>query len=111
MSALSGVIVADFSRVLAGPLAAMTMGDLGANVIKVEPPDGDETRSWLPPVDAEGRSTYFHTANRNKRSVKLDLKDEGDRALAFELAMRADVLIENFRPGTMARFGLDWETV
>mgnify|MGYP001290593158 CR=1 FL=1 len=111
MSALSGVIVADFSRVLAGPLAAMTLGDLGARVIKVEPPAGDETRSWLPPVDGQGRSTYFHTANRNKRSVVLDLKDEGDRALAFELAMRADVLIENFRPGTMARFGLDWETV
>ena len=111
MSALSGVIVADFSRVLAGPLAAMTLGDLGASVIKVEPPGGDETRSWLPPVDSEGRSTYFHTANRNKRSVALDLKDEADRALAFELAMRADVLIENFRPGTMARFGLDWETV
>ena len=111
MSALSGVIVADFSRVLAGPLAAMTLGDLGASVIKVEPPGGDETRSWLPPVDSGGRSTYFHTANRNKRSVALDLKDEGDRALAFELAMRADVLIENFRPGTMARFGLDWESV
>ncbi len=111
MGALSGVIVADFSRVLAGPLAAMTLGDLGANVIKVEPPAGDETRSWLPPVDPEGRSTYFHTANRNKRSVVLDLKDEADRKLAFELTMRADVLIENFRPGTMARFGLDWETV
>jgi crotonobetainyl-CoA:carnitine CoA-transferase CaiB-like acyl-CoA transferase len=89
----------------------MTLGDLGASVIKVEPPGGDETRSWLPPVDSGGRSTYFHTANRNKRSVALDLKDDGDRALAFELAMRADVLIENFRPGTMARFGLDWESV
>jgi crotonobetainyl-CoA:carnitine CoA-transferase CaiB-like acyl-CoA transferase len=111
MSALSGVIVADFSRVLAGPLAAMTLGDLGADVIKVEPPGGDETRSWLPPVDSQGRSTYFQTANRNKRSVALDLKDEEDRALAVELAMRADVLIENFRPGTMARFGLDWETI
>jgi len=111
MSALSGVIVADFSRVLAGPLAAMTLGDLGANVIKVEPPGGDETRGWVPPVDGRGRSTYFQTANRNKRSVTLNLKDEEDRELAFELAMRADVLIENFRPGTMARFGLDWETV
>lgn len=111
MSALSGVIVADFSRVLAGPLAAMTLGDLGANVIKVEPPGGDETRSWLPPVDADGRSTYFQTANRNKRSLVLDLKEEGDRELALELVRRADVLIENFRPGTMARFGLDWESV
>lgn len=111
MSALSGVIVADFSRVLAGPLAAMTLADLGANVIKVEPPAGDETRSWLPPVDSEGRSTYFQTPNRNKRSVSMDLKNEEDRALALELVMRADVLIENFRPGTMARFGLDWESV
>jgi crotonobetainyl-CoA:carnitine CoA-transferase CaiB-like acyl-CoA transferase len=111
MSALSGVIVADFSRVLAGPLAAMTLADLGANVIKVEPPGGDETRSWLPPVDSNGRSTYFQTANRNKRSVSLDLKQEEDRVLARELAMRADVLIENFRPGTMARFVLGWETL
>jgi crotonobetainyl-CoA:carnitine CoA-transferase CaiB-like acyl-CoA transferase len=111
MSALSGVIVADFSRVLAGPLAAMTLADLGANVIKVEPPGGDETRSWLPPVDSRGRSTYFQTANRNKRSVCLDLKSEDDRELARELAMRADVIIENFRPGTMDRFGLDWETL
>lgn len=111
MSALSGVIVADFSRVLAGPLAAMTLADLGANVIKVEPPAGDETRSWLPPVDSEGRSTYFQTPNRNKRSVSMDLKNEEDRALALELVMRADVLIENFRPGTMTRFGLDWESV
>lgn len=111
MSALSGIVVADFSRVLAGPLAAMTLGDLGATVIKVEPPGGDETRSWLPPVDRHGRSTYFQTANRNKRSVSLNLKEDDDRALALELAMRADVLIENFRPGTMARFGLDWETL
>jgi len=111
MSALSGVIVADFSRVLAGPLAAMTLADLGANVIKVEPPAGDETRSWLPPVDSEGRSTYFQTPNRNKRSISMDLKKEEDRALALELVMRADVLIENFRPGTMTRFGLDWESV
>ncbi len=111
MSALSGIIVADFSRVLAGPLASMTLGDLGANVIKVEPPGGDETRSWQPPTDPEGRSTYYLTVNRNKRSVRLDLKDEDDLALARELAARADVLVENFRPGTMAKFGLDWESV
>jgi crotonobetainyl-CoA:carnitine CoA-transferase CaiB-like acyl-CoA transferase len=111
MGALDGILVADFSRVLAGPLAAMTLGDLGADVVKVEPPDGDETRSWQPPVDSDGRSTYFLTVNRNKRSVTLNLKDEKDLALARELAGRADVLIENFRPGTMEKFGLGYESL
>lgn len=111
MSALEGLVVADFSRVLAGPLAAMTLGDLGADVIKVESPAGDETRSWRPPTDDEGRATYFLTVNRNKRSVALDLKKEDDLALAAELARRSDVLIENFKPGTMERFGLDYATV
>lgn len=108
MGALDGILVADFSRVLAGPLAAMTLGDLGAEVVKVEPPKGDETRSWKPPVDSEGRSTYFLSVNRNKRSVTLNLKQEEDLNLARELAGRADVLIENFRPGTMEKFGLDY---
>ncbi len=89
----------------------MTLGDLGAEVVKVEPPEGDETRSWKPPVDAEGRSTYFLTVNRNKRSVALNLKRPEDLAMAVELAGRADVLIENFRPGTMEKFGLDYETL
>ncbi len=111
MSALEDLLVADFSRVLAGPLTAMTLGDLGADVIKVEPPAGDETRSWQPPTDDHGRSTYFLTVNRNKRSLVLDLKDPGDLELARELVRRADVLIENFRPGTMDKFGLDYETV
>lgn len=109
MGALDGILVADFSRVLAGPLAAMTLGDLGADVVKVEPPAGDETRSWQPPTDAEGRSTYFLTVNRNKRSLVLDLKNPDDLELATELVRRADVLIENFRPGTMEKFGLDYE--
>ena len=82
MSALDGLLVADFSRVLAGPMAAMTLGDLGADVIKVESPAGDETRSWQPPTDDQGRATYFLSVNRNKRSVVLDLKDPGDLALA-----------------------------
>ena len=103
--------MADFSRVLAGPLAAMTLGDLGADVVKVEPPGGDETRGWMPPVDPEGRSTYFLSVNRNKRSVVFDLKDADDLALARELVSRVDVVIENFRPGTMARFGLDYGAV
>jgi crotonobetainyl-CoA:carnitine CoA-transferase CaiB-like acyl-CoA transferase len=108
---LDGILVADFSRVLAGPLAAMTLGDLGADVIKVERPDGgDDTRAWGPPW-RDGESTYYLGLNRNKRSVALDLGDAGDLALARELAARADVLIESFRPGLMARWGLDGDTL
>src|SRR4051812_12750304 len=111
MAPLDGVLVADFSRVLAGPLAAMTLGDLGADVIKVERPDGgDDTRAWGPPW-RDGESTYFLGLNRNKRSVALDLGDAGDLALARELAGRADVLIESFRPGLMARWGLDGDAL
>jgi len=104
---LEGVLVADLSRVLAGPLASMVLGDLGAEVIKVERPEGDDTRAWGPPWAADGTSTYFQSVNRNKRSIALDLRDGGDLALARTLIERADVLIENFRPGTMARLGLD----
>ena len=109
---LAGLLVADFSRVLAGPLAAMTLGDLGADVIKVERPDGgDDTREWGPPFTADGVSTYYQSLNRNKRSVALDLGDEEDAALARELARRADVLIESFRPGLMVRWRLDHPSV
>jgi hypothetical protein len=83
---LAGLLVADFSRVLAGPYCTMLLGDLGADVIKVESPGGDDTRRWVPPVTADGRSTYFLAINRNKRSVALDLREEGDLALAQELA-------------------------
>ena len=108
---LDGLLVADFSRVLAGPFAAMTLGDLGAEVIKVERPEaGDDTRHWGPPW-ADGESTYYLGLNRNKRSVALDLTDEGDRALARELGLRADVLIESFRPGLMASWGLDGDSL
>ena len=107
---MDGVLVADFSRVLAGPYATMLLGDLGADVIKVERPGaGDDTRHWGPPHDAEGRATYFEAVNRNKRSVALDLRTEAGRAAARELASRADVLVENFVPGTMERFGLGWD--
>jgi len=107
---LDGVIVADFSRVLAGPLATMTLGDLGATVIKVERPGtGDDTRGWAPPRAADGGSTYFMSSNRNKRSVALDLGTDEGRAAARELALRADVLVENFPPGTMERFGLGYD--
>src|ERR1700761_8939208 len=89
---LSGLLVADFSRVLAGPYCTMLLADLGADVIKVESPDGDDTRSWVPPVTAAGVSTYFLSINRNKRSVVLDLREDADLARARELARRADVL-------------------
>ena len=108
---LSGLLVADFSRVLAGPYATMLLADLGADVIKVESPGGDDTRQWVPPVTADGRSTYFMAINRNKRSVALDLKDPRDLGLARELARRADVFVQNFKPGGLARFGLDYESV
>lgn len=105
-----GLIVADFSRVLAGPLATMLLGDLGATVVKVERPDGgDDTRAWGPPFVDDGTSTYYVSVNRNKRSVRLDLQDSEDIRLARELARRADVLVENFKPGTMARYGLGYE--
>lgn len=105
--ALDDIVVADFSRVLAGPLATMVLGDLGADVIKVERPgSGDDTRAWGPPYHAEG-STYYLGLNRNKRSVELDLAEPADRELARRLCVRADVVVESFRSGTMARFGLD----
>ena len=107
---LSGLLVADFSRVLAGPYATMLLADLGAEVVKVESPQGDETRTWMPPV-RDGVSTYYLGINRGKRSVALDLRDEHDVGLARELARRADVLIENFKPGGLARFGLDYDKV
>jgi crotonobetainyl-CoA:carnitine CoA-transferase CaiB-like acyl-CoA transferase len=107
---LAGLLVADFSRVLAGPYASMLLADLGAEVVKVESPAGDDTRSWQPPV-RDGVATYYLAVNRNKRSVALDLKDPGDLALAQELAARADVVMENFRPGGLARFGLDYDAV
>jgi crotonobetainyl-CoA:carnitine CoA-transferase CaiB-like acyl-CoA transferase len=107
---LAGLLVADFSRILAGPYATMLLADLGAEVVKVESPEGDDTRTWQPPV-RDGISTYYLGVNRNKRSVALDLKDEADLAAARELARRADILVENFRPGGLARFGLDYESV
>ena len=106
---LEGLVVADFSRVLAGPFATMLLGDLGADVVKVEHPDGgDETRAWGPPY-AGGHSTYYLAINRNKRSVALDLKDEADRRAARALAARADVLVENFKAGASERLGLGHE--
>ncbi len=107
---LSGLLVADFSRVLAGPYATMLLADLGADVVKVEGPAGDETRTWMPPLRGEV-STYYLGVNRGKRSIALDLRDADDAVVARELAARADVVIENFKPGGLARFGLDYDSV
>jgi len=111
-SALGQLRILDFSRVLAGPLATMTLADLGAEVTKVERPGGgDDTRSWGPPYDAEGEATYFQAVNRNKRSVVLDLGKPGGLAEARRLALDSDVVVENFRPGVMAKLGLDYESL
>ena len=107
---LDGLLVADFSRILAGPYASMLLADMGAEVVKVEGPGGDDTRTWVPPV-RDGVSTYYLGINRNKRSIALDLKDEADRALALELAARADIVLENFKPGGLAKYGLDYDSV
>jgi crotonobetainyl-CoA:carnitine CoA-transferase CaiB-like acyl-CoA transferase len=107
---LAGLLVADFSRVLAGPYCTMILGDLGADVIKVEGPGGDDTRHWMPPV-REGVSTYYLSINRNKRSIQLNLRDDDDRVAAMELARRADIMVENFKPGGLRQFGLDYESV
>ncbi|GIH46590.1 CaiB/BaiF CoA transferase family protein [Microbispora rosea] len=107
---LSGVLVADFSRVLAGPYATMLLADMGAEVVKVEGPKGDDTRTWMPPVRGDV-STYYLGVNRGKRSIALDLRDSGDARVARELARRADVLVENFKPGGLAKYGLDYASV
>lgn len=107
--ALDGITVVDFSRVLAGPYATMMLGDFGAEVVKIERPGvGDDTRAWGPPYDADGVATYFNSVNRNKRSVTLDLTDPDDVARARELVAGADIVVENFRPGTMEKLGLGY---
>lgn len=107
---LHGLVIADFSRILAGPYATMLMADMGAEVIKVESPDGDDTRHWVPPV-RDGVGTYYLAINRNKRSIALDLKNPADLQVAHELSERADIFIQNFKPGGLARFGLDYDSV
>ncbi|MGA8978558.1 MAG: CoA transferase [Pedococcus sp.] len=110
-AALDGLLIADFGRVLAGPYATMLLADLGAEVVKVERPgSGDDTRAWGPPW-AAGQATYFQGVNRNKSSIAVDLATEEGRAAARSLAQRADVVVENFRPGVMARLGLDYDTL
>ncbi len=105
--ALEGIKVLDFTRVLAGPYATMLLGDLGAEVIKVEPPQGDESRSW-PPTLAGGQSGYFMALNRNKKSIRLNLKDDRAVAIARDLASQVDVVVENFTPGVAGKLGIDY---
>jgi crotonobetainyl-CoA:carnitine CoA-transferase CaiB-like acyl-CoA transferase len=109
-TALRNLRILDFSRVLAGPFATMLLADLGAEVVKVERPGiGDETRSWGPPYDARGQSTYFDAVNRNKQSLVLDLHDPADLERAKQLAAESDVVVENFRPGLLDSLGLGYQ--
>ena len=107
---LDGVVVADLSRVLAGPYCTMLLADMGATVIKIENPGGDDTRQWRPP-HREGVSTYYQSVNRNKSSIVLDLREEPDLETAYRVIDRADVFVENFKPGSLDRFGLDPQSV
>ncbi len=110
--ALEGLLVADFSRILAGPYATMLLADLGASVIKVERPEtGDDTRSWLPPTTPQGHSTYFDSVNRNKKSLTLDLTNELDRKRAVNLAHKADIFIENNKVGSLIKYGLGYTAI
>src|SRR5690625_901642 len=104
---LKGIKVLDLSRVLAGPYCTQLLGDLGADVWKLESPRGDETRGWGPPW-LEGESTYYLSVNRNKRSMVVDLKNSEGAELVRELAAKADVLVENFKTGDLQRYGLDY---
>ena len=109
-SALSSIRVVDFSRVLAGPYCTMLLADFGADVIRIESLEGDETRQWEPPW-LEGESAYYLSVNRNKRSITLDLKNPEGQSIARRLSERADVLVENFKVGGMAKFGLDYDSL
>src|SRR5215469_6421004 len=106
---LSGITVVDLSRILAGPYCTLLMAEMGARVIKVEPPKGgDDARAYGPFIN--GKSTYFASVNRGKESIALDLKKDADRAVFEKLLAKADVVVENFRPGTMEKLGFGWDT-
>src|SRR5829696_5466006 len=108
---LAGIRVVDLTRVMTGPYGAMMLGDLGADVVKIEQPGkGDDTRHWGPPF-VGGEASYFLSVNRNKRSLALDLKSEGGREVLWRLIDEADVLLENFSPGTLARLGFGYDVV
>ena len=108
MQPLDNVVVLDLSRILTGPYCTMMLADFGADVIKIEPPHGDDTRRWGPPF-IEGESAYYLSVNRNKRSIVLDFKHEHDRRLFSDMVRQADVVVENYRPGTMARWNFDYQ--
>jgi len=109
---LDGIVVADFSRVLAGPYATMLLADFGATVIKIENPEhGDDTRQWGPPYTSEGKATYFESVNRNKQSIALDFTNSTDLRRAHNLASQSDVVIQNFRVGALEKFALDYPSV
>ncbi|MCH7626878.1 MAG: CoA transferase, partial [Chloroflexi bacterium] len=110
MGALDGITVLDLSRVLAGPFCTQTLSDLGATVWKIESPWGDDTRRWGPPF-TDGESAYFLSTNRGKKSVIANLRDERGRRIVQRLAEKADVLVENFKVGDLARYGLEYETL
>src|SRR3546814_20537850 len=108
---LTGIRVADFTRILAGPYCAQLLGDLGAEIVKVEiPGSGDPLRTQGPPFH-EGNGLTYYAANRNKRSIALDMQTDSGKAVARELCLKADVVLENFRPGVMKRLGLDYESL
>jgi crotonobetainyl-CoA:carnitine CoA-transferase CaiB-like acyl-CoA transferase len=109
--ALSGLKVIDLTRVLGGPYCTMVLSDHGAEVIKLEPPQGDETREWGPPFDDAGDASYFIGINRNKKSIGLDLSKPAGRQVLLRLLQDADVLVENFKPGSMEKWGLGYEDV
>ena len=105
---LEGIRILDFTQAMAGPIATMLLGDLGAEIIKIEPINGDQTRKWAPPY-MNGMSSYFLSANRNKRSIAVDLKQAEGKSIVEKLLKSADVVIENFRPGTMEKMGLSYD--
>ena len=114
MSPLQGLKVVELARVLAGPWAGQTLADLGAEVVKIESPSGDDTRGWGPPFvehDGERSAAYFHSCNRGKTSVAADFRTEEGRALVRKLVADADVLIENFKTGGLAKYGLDYDSL
>ena len=111
MAPLDGITVLDLTRVLSGPYCTMLLADMGARVIKIEQPGkGDDTRAWGPPF-LEGESAYFLSINRNKESVTLDFKHPEGRRLLEQLISKSDVVVENFRPGTLAKLGLDYQAL
>jgi crotonobetainyl-CoA:carnitine CoA-transferase CaiB-like acyl-CoA transferase len=111
---LAGLRVIELARILAGPWAGQTLADLGADVIKVEAPEGDDTRRWGPPYitrDGETTAAYFHAANRGKRSITCDFRTDEGQALVRRLVADADIVIENFKVGGLAKYGLDWDSL